>query len=119
MRQIFQSTIKVSIGHWLSVFASRKDDADFVCQKIDELHGCLRKFSRDYDAFFEKGFFKYSEFVVSEIDEHVMEAVKILVDKMVEELDPRNKQKLVSFTKSTMRLFHAFRQFMEYVSSLT
>ncbi|KAE9555168.1 hypothetical protein FO519_001592, partial [Halicephalobus sp. NKZ332] len=119
VKRIFQTTIRVSIGHWLSVFDSRKDDSDFICQKIDEIHICLRKFSKNYDAFFEKGFFKYSEFVISEIDEHVEKAVRSSVEKMVENLEHRNKQKLTSFTKNTMRLFDALRQFVEYFSPLT
>uniref|UniRef100_A0AC35GMZ3 Histone H2B n=1 Tax=Panagrolaimus sp. PS1159 TaxID=55785 RepID=A0AC35GMZ3_9BILA len=119
LRELFCQSIETSVIEWIHEFNSRKDDADFICQKIDEIHICFRRFSKNYNEFFEKAFFCYSDYVLDLIDPHISDAIKSTVETLTNSVEPRNRQKLVSFTRSTMKLFDALRQFTEFIETLS
>uniref|UniRef100_A0A914YP45 Uncharacterized protein n=1 Tax=Panagrolaimus superbus TaxID=310955 RepID=A0A914YP45_9BILA len=119
LRDLFCQSIETSVMEWIHEFNSRKDDADFICQKIDEIHICFRRFSKNYNEFFEKAFFSYSEYVLDLIDSDITDAVQNAVETLTDSVEPRNRQKLVSFTRSTMKLFDALRQFTEFIETLS
>uniref|UniRef100_A0A914E438 Uncharacterized protein n=1 Tax=Acrobeloides nanus TaxID=290746 RepID=A0A914E438_9BILA len=114
----FEEAIQKSIIKWLEFVTNSSTDPDELCENVDELHVALRRCLTTYEPFFAHFGIYYMEFVLRMVDEPLVNVTKTCLASSTQLLNTRDQPVLIEFTKSSMKLFDAFRLLKEFVAEI-
>lgn len=75
----------------------------------------LRRLGDTYEAFFDKAWFSYITVVLAAVDVPLCEISRKCIAMSICAVDSHSDDELTHFTKESMKLFDALRQFLDYV----
>ncbi|KAI1724774.1 c2 domain-containing protein [Ditylenchus destructor] len=125
--RMFQNAVQAGVAIWLheELFCTRTSSVTSasstiskmsiveLCDLIDQLHLALKQFGPIYEAFFERVCFPYIRKVLQIIDDPLSVTCQSCLNERLRVLNPRDTDELVTFTKSSMKLFDALGEFAE------
>uniref|UniRef100_A0A0N5BJF2 C2 domain-containing protein n=1 Tax=Strongyloides papillosus TaxID=174720 RepID=A0A0N5BJF2_STREA len=121
-----QNTIKDLLEKKILEWFSKKNIAidnqltyiDYICSIIDQLYLCISSHHHYLTNIFDLFQLNYTNIVFKVVNERLNLLIKSSITNTVGELNNKNHKELEIFTRSTMKLFDALRQFRVLQSNL-